>query len=213
MSNSTPSSDPHTETDNRTLNRSFTELADMAQQLDADSETRTTAKSILRDAHSNEFFRGRSVESTVAAALYIASRVHQDPRSMSEVITSSNVHSDAELRYTVNALQRQFSIPVPPAPPSTFIDRYAETLDQQISDNVTDTIVADAHQYLEDADEHFLSGRDPTGIAAAALYLSCLYHNVHITQSTISDIADTSDVTIRKNYKELRPDPPEDAIW
>ena len=47
------------------------------------------------------------------------------------------------------------------------------------------------------------SGRGPTGIAAAALYVSALLHGEKRTQREVADVAGVTEVTIRNRYKEL----------
>jgi len=47
------------------------------------------------------------------------------------------------------------------------------------------------------------SGRGPTGIAAAALYVSALLHGEKRTQREVAEVAGVTEVTIRNRYKEL----------
>jgi len=47
------------------------------------------------------------------------------------------------------------------------------------------------------------SGRGPTGIAAAALYVASLIHGEKRTQREVADVAGVTEVTIRNRYKEL----------
>ena len=47
------------------------------------------------------------------------------------------------------------------------------------------------------------SGRGPTGIAAAALYVAALLHSEKRTQREVADVAGVTEVTIRNRYKEL----------
>ncbi|MGI0003804.1 MAG: transcription initiation factor IIB, partial [Candidatus Nitrosotenuis sp.] len=47
------------------------------------------------------------------------------------------------------------------------------------------------------------AGKDPMGIAAAALYISCLKYNVKVSQKEISLASGVTEVTIRNRYKGL----------
>jgi transcription initiation factor TFIIB len=59
-------------------------------------------------------------------------------------------------------------------------------------------------EILEDAQKAELtSGRGPTGIAAAALYVAALMHGEKRTQREVADVAGVTEVTIRNRYKEL----------
>jgi transcription initiation factor TFIIB len=48
------------------------------------------------------------------------------------------------------------------------------------------------------------SGKDPMGLAAAALYFSCVKNGVSITQRDIAEAAGVTEVTIRNRYKGLK---------
>lgn len=48
------------------------------------------------------------------------------------------------------------------------------------------------------------SGKDPMGLAAAALYLSCVKNGVSVTQRDLAEAANVTEVTIRNRYKALR---------
>ena len=47
------------------------------------------------------------------------------------------------------------------------------------------------------------SGRGPTGVAAAALYIASVLLGERKTQRDVADIAGVTEVTIRNRYKEL----------
>lgn len=46
-------------------------------------------------------------------------------------------------------------------------------------------------------------GKDPMGIAATIVYLSCLQSNVKLTQRTVAEVAGVTDMTIRNRLKDL----------
>jgi len=59
-------------------------------------------------------------------------------------------------------------------------------------------------EILEKAHEKGLtSGRGPTGVAAAAIYLATILCNNRRTQRSIAEVAGVTEVTIRNRYKEL----------
>jgi transcription initiation factor TFIIB len=64
-----------------------------------------------------------------------------------------------------------------------------------------------AAKVLQIAQEHEESaGKDPMGLAAAALYLSCVKNNEDMTQRDIAEASNVTEVTIRNRYKGLRLD-------
>jgi transcription initiation factor TFIIB len=58
---------------------------------------------------------------------------------------------------------------------------------------------------LQDAnDRRITAGKDPMGMAASALYISCMKHNADVSQKEIAIAAGVTEVTIRNRYKDLR---------
>src|SRR5881296_2573198 len=61
-----------------------------------------------------------------------------------------------------------------------------------------------AVEILKDAqDKELTSGRGPTGVAAAAIYIASILCNERRTQREVADVAGVTEVTIRNRYKEL----------
>jgi len=52
--------------------------------------------------------------------------------------------------------------------------------------------------------KRFSAGKDPMGLAAAALYIACLRNNEKITQKDIAEAAGVTEVTVRNRYKALK---------
>jgi transcription initiation factor TFIIB len=48
------------------------------------------------------------------------------------------------------------------------------------------------------------AGKDPMGLAASILYLSCLNTGEHKTQLDISSAAGVTEVTVRNRFKDLK---------
>jgi transcription initiation factor TFIIB len=48
------------------------------------------------------------------------------------------------------------------------------------------------------------AGKDPMGLAAAALYIACLQDNEKKTQKDIAEAAGVTEVTVRNRYKTLK---------
>ena len=59
-------------------------------------------------------------------------------------------------------------------------------------------ILRDARQ------KRFSAGKDPMGMAAAALYIACVQNSEKITQKEIAEAAGVTEVTVRNRYKALK---------
>ena len=141
--------------------------------------------------------RGRSMESVVAGSLYAACRRHEMPRTLDELSEASGTDKK-EIGRTYRFITRELGISILPSNPADYIPRFASSL--QLSAEAQSGAV----EILESAQrEELTSGRGPTGIAAASLYLSALMRGEKRTQREVADVAGVTEVTIRNRYKEL----------
>jgi len=62
-----------------------------------------------------------------------------------------------------------------------------------------------AIEILDEAERlKITGGKDPTGMAAAALYLACRMNGENRTQKMLAEASGVTEVTIRNRYKELK---------
>ena len=141
--------------------------------------------------------RGRSMESVVAGALYAACRRHEVPRTLDELSEASGIEKK-EIGRTYRFITRELGINILPSNPADYIARFASAL------KLTPSTQSKSIEILEKAQRAELtSGRGPTGIAAAALYVAALMNGEKRTQREVADVAGVTEVTIRNRYKEL----------
>ena len=141
--------------------------------------------------------RGRSMESVVSGALYAACRRHEVPRTLDELSEASNIDKK-EIGRTYRFITRELQIKILPSNPADYVARFSSSL------KLNPETQSHAVEILERAQKNELtSGRGPTGIAAAALYVSALIHGEKRTQREVADVAGVTEVTIRNRYKEL----------
>ncbi|MDP2973487.1 MAG: transcription initiation factor IIB, partial [Candidatus Diapherotrites archaeon] len=63
----------------------------------------------------------------------------------------------------------------------------------------------EGRKILEQAiDKGLISGRGPTGVAAAAVYIAGLLKGERRTQKEVANVAGVTEVTIRNRYRELK---------
>ncbi len=141
--------------------------------------------------------RGRSMESVVAGALYAACRRHDVPRTLDELSEASNIEKK-EIGRTYRFITRELGITILPSNPSDYIARFASTLKLSPETQSKAVEIIEQAQGIE-----LTSGRGPTGIAAAALYVAALMNGEKRTQREVADVAGVTEVTIRNRYKEL----------
>lgn len=141
--------------------------------------------------------RGRSIESVVAAITYAVSREFETPRTLEEISEASGVEK-REIGRTYRYISRELGIRILPANPVNYVPRFCSML------GLSDKVQAKAIEILRKAKKFDItSGKGPTGVSAAAIYVACVLEGEKRTQREVADIVGVTEVTIRNRYKEL----------
>ena len=181
----------------RNLALALKELNRLASKIGLQRQVRETAAMLYRKAVQKNLVRGRSIEGVAAATLYGACRQCEVPRTLDEITKASNA-TKKEVGRTYRYISRELGLNLMPASPVAYITRYSRELG--LSGKVEDAAI----KILQEATESELtSGRGPTGVAAAAIYLASVVYNQRKTQKVIADTVGVTEVTIRNRYKEL----------
>ncbi|MCL4347012.1 MAG: transcription initiation factor IIB [Candidatus Thermoplasmatota archaeon] len=181
----------------RNLAFALGELDRMASAMGLPRNVRETAAMIYRKAVNNNLIRGRSIEGVVAASLYAACRQCNVPRTLDEVAGSSRV-GRKEIGRTYRFMTRELKLKLMPTKPQDYVSRFCSEL------KLSGDVQTKATEILKEASKRELtSGRGPTGVAAAAIYISSITANERRTQREVANVAGVTEVTIRNRYKEL----------
>lgn len=181
----------------RNLAFALSELERMASAVGLPRNVRETAAIIYRKAVGKNLIRGRSIEGVAAAALYGACRQCNVPRTLDEIASTSRV-SRKEIGRTYRFMSRELKLRLMPTAPHDYIARFCSEL------KLGSDVQTRANEILKVATEKELtSGRGPTGVAAAALYVASVMCGQRKTQREVADVAGVTEVTIRNRYKEL----------
>jgi transcription initiation factor TFIIB len=181
----------------RNLKLALAELKRVSSYLKLPSSVVEDSSEIYRNAVQRGLVRGRSMESVVAGTLYAACRRHEVPRTLDELATASGIDKK-EIGRTYRFITRELGIRILPSNPVDYLPRFSSAL------KLSAKTQSKAVEILEKAQEEELtSGRGPTGIAAAALYVAALINTEKRTQREVADVAGVTEVTIRNRYKEL----------
>ena len=181
----------------RTLKQALGEIERMGSALGLSKSLRETASVIFRRALAEDMLPGRSIEGIATAAVYAAIRQTNKPVTIGNVTTVSRV-DEMEFKRAYRYIVRELDLEIAPPDPEDYIAKQASALD------VSDELEGRSHEILRRAKEKGLhSGKNPVGLAAAALYSAGRLTNEQLTQDTVSDVAGVSTVTIRNRYQEL----------
>ncbi len=181
----------------RNLASAMSELDRLSSQLGVSRTVKETAAVMYRRALERRLIRGRSIDAMIAAAMYAACRLREAPCTLDEIAYHSRINRK-ELGRCYRLLLRRLDVRMPVSQPSNFIPRFSQTL------GLSSRVQRRAVKILEDARaKGITAGKDPTGLAASALYISAIMEGERRTQREIAEVAHVTEVTVRNRYKEL----------
>ncbi len=182
----------------RNLAQAMSELERLSSKVSIAPPIREKAAVVYRKALDKGLVRGRSINAIAAAALYAACRQSGSPRTLREIAEASLVDKKDVAR-CYRLLLQELNIHMPIADSLTYVSKIAE------KNGVSGKTQGAAIAILGEARrKRFAAGKDPTGLAAAALYIACLQNNEKITQKDIAEAAGVTEVTVRNRYKSLK---------
>ncbi len=182
----------------RNLAQAMAELDRLSDKLYIPAPIKEKAAVVYRKALDKGLVRGRSIAAIAAASLYAACRNSETPRTLREIAEASLVDKKDVAR-CYRLLLRELEITMPIADPMTYLSKIAERT------GISGQTQGLAIKILRDArKKRAASGKDPMGLAAAALYIACLQNNEKKTQKDIAEAAGVTEVTVRNRYKSLK---------
>jgi len=182
----------------RNLSIALTELKRLASYLNIPESLVEAGAFLYRKTVEKGLIRGRLIEAVVAAILYTICRIYHVPRTLNEMAEASGL-TKKEIGRTYRFLVRELKLEIPMTNPIHYIPRFAAEL------NLSGEVQEKGREIIEDAiKKGLISGRGPTGVAAAAVYIAGLLKDERRTQKEVANVAGVTEVTIRNRYRELR---------
>ncbi len=184
----------------RNLAQAMAELDRLTDKLHIPPPIKEKAAVIYRKALDKGLVRGRSISAIAAASLYAACRLTQTPRTLRELSEFSPIDKK-DIARCYRLLLRDLGLKMPIPAAQLRVPKIASKVD------VGETTQQRAVEILREAERlKTTAGKDPMGLAAAALYIACVMNDEKRTQKMIADAAGVTEVTIRNRYKGLKED-------
>ncbi len=181
----------------RNLAIALTTLDRMSSKLYLPRNVRETAAMIYRKGLRRKLTRGRSIEGVTAAVLYAACRQCNVPRTLEE-ISRVAVLKKKEIGRNYRDISRELELKLLPTTPLDYISRFSSRLE------LSNDVQIKAIKILKKAaNKELTSGRSPTGMAAAGIYIASVLCGERCTQRQVAEVVGVTEVTIRNRYKEL----------
>lgn len=158
---------------------------------------------IYQNAVKAKLTMGRSIDILMAASIFVSLKIHGIPRVVEEIIKDVDVPKKNVVKCYRLLLMRilpQMKIRVVHLGPIRYVDKFGEEL--RLSMNVRQ----DACRLLRRAKKNglLIEGKDPKGLAAAAIYITSHLHKQPRTQNAIAKLSHITEVTLRVRCRDLK---------
>ncbi len=181
----------------KTIEPALRKIRQAAESLKLPPETVQDAAMLYRAAARAGLVKGRSMDAMVAAVLYASCRRTEIPRTLEEVASLFNL-KEKEVGRNFRFLFRKLGIQIPPPKPENFVYTICANL------GLSERIATQAVRILKlSREKGAIMGREPVGVAAAAIYMASQQFGEHRTQRELAQAAGVTEVTVRNRYKEL----------
>ena len=182
----------------RNLRQALNEMDKLKDKLALTDAVIEKAAYIYRKSMEKKLVRGRSIQGLVAACLYASCRNTETPRTLDDIAKGINIRRKDVAR-CYRLIFRELELKMPVVDPVKGVSRIASIA------KLTEKSKRKAINILEKAKKlGIVAGKDPMGIAAAALYLACISTGEAKSQKDISIASGVTEVTIRNRCAGLR---------
>ena len=145
---------------------------------------------------------GRSIDTLLAASIFCALRVHGIPRTIEEVTNAAQIPKKKVIksyRLILYDVLPKLNLHVKHFTPERYVDKFNDELKLSMQcRNIAVKLIEKAV-----SSGFNTAGKDPKGIAAAAIYIGSKMCSELRTQKEISKLAQITEVTLRMRVKDL----------
>ena len=182
----------------KNLRQALNEMSKIKDKLALTDTVIEKAAYIYRKAMEKKLVRGRTIQGLVGACLYAACRNTQTPRTLQDISKGMDIKKK-DIARCYRLVFRELELKMPVVDPVKGVSRIASIV------KLNEKTKRKAIQILNQAkDAGLAAGKDPMGIAAAALYLACISTGEIKSQKEISIASGITEVTIRNRCAGLR---------
>ena len=180
----------------RNLSIALPELDRMCAHLNIPNNIKEESARLYRKCVNKGIVRGRSIESVIAAIIYLISRNHHLPKTLEELAEVSGVKKK-DIGRSYRTICRRLKLRMPVITAADYVPRLASEL------GVSGETEAKAIELLESARKlGITAGKVPISIAAAAIYFAGRITNDKQTKDIVG-ISDVTESAIKSRYTEL----------
>ncbi len=182
----------------RNYRKAFTQLCTMQDKISVSDSIVENAAYIYRKAMDKNLVRGRTITALMASTLYAACRNAETPRTLKEIADATNLKKGS-IADIYRVLVKELDLRIPVVDPAQCVAKIASKI------KISEKTKRYAIKIIRKAQQEGISaGKDPMGIAAAALYLGCVKTGEFHSQEKLAIAANITTVTVRNRCNGLR---------
>jgi transcription initiation factor TFIIB len=182
----------------RNLKNAFAILSTIKDKLSLNDALIEKSAYNYRKALDRRIIKGRSIRALVVASVYAACRELNIPRTLDEIAEIANTDSIFAGK-CYRLLVRHLKLHLPVIDSNVYLAKIANKA------KVSEKTYRRALEMLTTIKENPIShGKDPNALAVAVLYAACLKESEKVSQAQIAVAGDTSIVTLRKRFQDVK---------
>jgi len=183
----------------RNLEQALNFLKIYADKLNLPDYVIEGAMQIYKEVLKKNLTKGRAIRSLIAAAAYAACRISNTPRDLREFEKAYPIVKKKDVARDYRLLLKHLNLKVQSPDPAIYINKIASKL------SLNQNIIQAALKMLNKAEEiGATKGKDPVGIAAAVLYLTCKEKKMDVAQKDVAQASGITLVTLRNRSNDLK---------
>jgi transcription initiation factor TFIIB len=182
----------------RNLKNAFAILISLKDKLSLNEAVIEKSAYNYRKALDKQIIKGRSIRAMVVASIYASCRELNVPRTLDEIAKTTNADGIFAGK-CYRLLVRNLKLRLPVVDSNVYLTKIVNRA------QVSQKAYRRAVQMLSIIKEKPVSyGKDPNALAVAALYAACLKEGEKVSQAQIALAGDTSIVTLRKRFQDVK---------
>ncbi len=182
----------------RSLSIALAKISESADILRLPSPIVEDASHIFRKSARMSVSKSKSIAGMATAALFLACRRSNVNRSLKEIANAAGINSRAAAKYyrlLINQVENNY---VPPPSVQKYISKLVNR------EKINAKVERLALELADRANESEISsGKTPSGLAAAYVYIASVLCGEHIPQREIAEFAEVTEVTVRNRCREI----------
>jgi transcription initiation factor TFIIB len=182
----------------RNLKNAFAVLSVIKDKLSLSDALIEKSAYNYRKALDKHIIKGRSIRALVVASVYAACRELNVPRTLDEIADTANTDPIFAGK-CYRLLVRYMKLHLPVIDSNAYLAKIANKA------RVSEITYRRGLEMLSAIKENPIShGKDPNALAVAVLYAACLKEGDKVSQAQIAVAGDTSIVTLRKRFQDVK---------